>query len=201
MNTPKIRIAAAVAGVLLPSALALTGCASVPKEETSQANQTALLVQNFQAEAQEFKRVQALIASQRIASIKRMQTKVSKFASDAKFDDRAARLAGQDARSKLITDLQALGESRTKDAQDLAKALADLDTNFASLLSPLPDISPALDRARKTLAVLGDDLSTEDRIKAMAKFAKDVKDAVDNNKKLIEEAKAGAAAAASAAAP
>lgn len=190
----------AIASALLWTLVGLSGCASAPQAELDQANQTALFVQSFQSQAQEFRRVQGVIATQRIASIKRLQTNSATFASRAKFDDRAAKLAGQDSRAKLFTDLQALGDSRSKDAQDLAKALADLDSSMAGLLAPLPDISPALDASRKSLAVLGNDLSTSDRIKATADFAKDVKDAIDKNVKLIEDAKTSAASVADAAA-
>ena len=190
---PWFRPACAAAG--LAAVCLMSGCANAPKAETDQANQTALLIANFQAEVQEFKRVQSVLAAQRIASIKRLQTKVDTYRSDDKFDDRAAKLAGQDVhvRAKLFTDLQTLGDSRAKDAQDLNRTLADLDTQFAALVSPLPDISPALSNARKSLAVLGDQLSTAERIKVTASFAKEVKQAVDKNLEQITAAEAAAA--------
>lgn len=192
MNALMSKVALGCAVASLPCLLALSGCANVPKTEVDQANQTALLIANFQAEVQEFKRVQALLAAQRIDSIKSMQTKLETYRSDDKFDERAAKLAGQDSRSKLFTDLQTLSDSRAKDAQDLSKALADLDTQFATLVSTLPDISPALSSARKSLAILGDNLSTADRIKVTASFAKAVKEAVDKNRNQITETEAAA---------
>ena len=197
-----MRIFSLVAVAWLSTAtLGLAGCASAPREELNQANTTALLVQNFQAEVQTFKSVQATIAANRIASMESMQKLTATVASLATFDDRVAKVAGQGARLKLFTDLKTLGDSRANDAQDLDKALADIDAGFAAMVSPLPDISPALDTARKALATLGDNLSLTDRINATAAFAKDVKDAVDQNRKQIEAAKANGAATSAAVAP
>lgn len=194
MNIFKSKIAIGCVAAGLTCLMVLPGCASAPQAERDQANQTALLIANFQSEIQEFKRVQALLAAQRVDSIKNMQIKLETYRSDDKFDERAAKLAGQDARSKLFADLQALGDSRAKDAQELSATLANLDTQFATLVSPLPDIAPAMSSAAKTLAVLGDDLSTEDRIKVTAAFAKAVKEAADKNRDQISEAEADAAA-------
>lgn len=166
----------------LLSFLVLSGCAQAPKEELNQANQTAFLIANFQTEAEEFKRVQSLIAKQRVASIKMMQAELEKFSSDAKFDDRAAKLAGQDSQFKLFNELQALGDSRAKDTQDLIIALAEMDAQLAGIVSPLPDLSPALSSSRKALAILGSNLSVKDQIYVTATFAKEVKDAVDRSR-------------------
>lgn len=187
-------ISLATVALFSAAVLGLAGCASVPKEELNQANTTALLVQNFQTEVQNFKSVQATVAANRVASMENMRKLTATVASDATFDDRVAKIAGQDARLNLFTALKNHGDSRAKDAQDLDKVRADIDAGFAAMVSPLPDISPALDTTRKTLATLGSDLSLADRIKATADFAKDVRDAVDKNLKQIQDAKADAAA-------
>lgn len=187
-----LRKLATTCGVSL--SLVLGGCAGTPKEEMDQANQTAMLITSFTFEVQNFKNTQAKLASERVDSVKRLTTQMEVYKSGDKFDDRTATLAGQESRGKLVKELTALADARAQDSADLANALTDLDTKYATVVSPLPDIGPQLEASRKQLAVLGSDLSVKDRISLIASFAKEVKEAVDKNKDQFANASAASAA-------
>lgn len=185
--------AALLAG-LAAAAFVFSGCASAPSAELDQANHTATLMSAFNGEMREFRRVQAVIAQQRIDSMKRIRTRIAAYQADDAFDERAAAMAGQDQRANLFKQLRELSDSRARDEQDFNKALSELDAQMDSLLSPLPDVGPALESARKQLAILGDDLPAKDRVEATAQFAKDVKKAVDDNRQKIKDAEEAAKA-------
>jgi hypothetical protein len=51
-----------------------------------------------------------------------------------------------------------------------------------------------LENSKKSLAILGDDLSPAERLRIFANFAKDVKGSVDANMKKVEDAKQAAGA-------
>jgi hypothetical protein len=84
--------------------------------------------------------------------------------------------------------LRDLADSRAKDEADLQTKLAEFDAAYAKLLSPRPDPGNKLGTAQQTLGVLGEQLSFQDRAKMAADFAKEIKKAVDENKKKIAAA-------------
>jgi hypothetical protein len=171
-------------------ALVLSGCAT-PQDALDQANNGAALTAALQAELREFRRVQANVAKGRIESIRRQTTLLATYDADAAFEARVQKAAGRDDQLKLYNTLRDLADSRAKDESDLQAKLAQFDSIYAKLLSPLPDPDNMLNTAQETLGVLGEQLSFQERAKMAADFAKTVKSTIDENKK-----KAGAAAAA-----
>lgn len=188
----KVRIFAMPA-VLLTTAT-LVGCAA-PQPLLNQANNGAALTMILQAEMNQFRAIQDDIAQQRIESVRRQLTSLATYQVNANFDERVKKLADATSANQLYSDLRTLADSRGADEKALEQQLSQIDFDLKKVLTPLPDVSNALETTQKKLAMMGEELSAEDRIKVVAFFAKEIKASIDDNKKRIEDAKAGTATA------
>lgn len=182
----------------IPACLAATtvlvGCAT-PQPLLDQANNGAALTMLLQAEMNQFRAVQGDIAQQRIESVRRQLTSLATYQGNADFDERVKKAAGATATNQLYADLRMLADSRGADEKSLAQQLLQIDADLKKVLTPLPDVGNALETTQKKLAVMGEELSAEDRIKVVSSFAKEIKAGIDDNKKKIEAAKASTATA------
>jgi hypothetical protein len=109
-------------------------------------------------------------------------------------DDRLYAAAGKTAISANMPKIIALADARAKDDMALNATEEEINKSIAELLSPLPDMTKELENSKKSLAILGDDLSPAERLRIFANFAKDVKGSVDANMKKVEDAKQAAGA-------
>ncbi len=178
----------------LLAAAVLSGCAT-PQAALDQANNGAALTQSLQSELQKFRVVQTTVAKARVESVRRQQAVLATYESESAFDERVLRLAGKNQALGLYTSLKELADSRIRDEQALKARLAELDDNFAKLLAPLPEAGPKLNTTQEALALLGQQLSVQQRLSLAAGFASEIKKAVDDNKKKIDAAVATAAPA------
>ena len=169
--------------------VALQGC-STPQALLDQANHGATLAMSLQTEMANFRAVQADVAQHRLDSVRRQLASLSSYQIESDFDKRLKTLAGTATTERLYTDLRTLADSRGADEQLLAQQLAQIDADLATMLAPLPDTTQALGATQRALAVLGDELSAQDRIKATANFAKRIKAGIDDNTKRIKASKA-----------
>lgn len=169
---------------------ALQGC-STPQALLDQANNGATLAMSLQTEMMNFRATQARIAQHRLDSVRRQLASLSTYQVESDFDERLKKVAGTATTTQLYTDLRTLADSRGADEKLLAQHLAQIDADLSKVLSPLPDTAQALGSTQKALAVLGEELSAQDRIKATANFAKVIKAGIEDNKKKIAAASAG----------
>lgn len=186
--SPAPRCAARPAALLLAAlSLVLGGC-STPQPLLDQANHGATLTLALQAELAAFRGTQAEIAQQRLDSIRRQLASLATYQVESDFDDRLRRLAGGGAQT-LYADLRTLADSRGGHEAALAKQLADIDADLAKLLAPLPDTAQGLAATQKALAVLGEELSSKDRLAAASRFARTIKAAIDDQRDKIDAAR------------
>jgi hypothetical protein len=179
-------------GVL--AAALLSGCAT-PQAALDQANNGAALTQSLQAELQQFRTLQISIAKARMESVRRQQAVLASYEAESAFDERVLKLAGKNQALGLYASLKELADSRIRDEQALTARLAELDDTLAKLLVPLPEPTAKLNTTQETLAVLGHQLSAQQRLSLAAGFASEIKKAVDDNKKKIDAAVAAASPA------
>ncbi|MDP1899447.1 MAG: hypothetical protein Q8K96_03200 [Rubrivivax sp.] len=172
---------------LLLAALALAlGACSTPQPLLDQANNGATLAMSLQTELAAFRVTQSDISQQRLDTIRRQLASLATYQVESDFDDRIRRLAGTAASQQLYNDLRTLADSRGTDERALAKQLADIDSDLAKVLAPLPDTAQGLAATQKALALLGEELSPKDRVAAISSFARTVKTAIDDNRQKIE---------------
>ena len=182
----KLRFGALI-GVVLAQSL-LGGCASTSQSALDQANNGAALMLSLQAEIAQFKTVQTAILKGRIAGIKRQQSTMATYEIDFNFDEKLLLLAGKKDVVDLYKALTDLSDGRIRDEQVLDTKLAEISTALDKLLTPLPDASKDLTEAQKALAVLGEQLSVQERIAIVTDFAKTLDKAIKDNKQKIEDA-------------
>jgi hypothetical protein len=173
----------------LALALGLAAC-STPQPALDTANNGAALSAALEAELREFRRVQAVVASHRIDSIRAQRKQTARFQSDADFGDRVLVASGQDDRTALYLKLRALSDSRIKDEKDLAASNAAIDATLAKLLTPVPEGAEKLKPVEEAFAAMGQELSAADRAKIVYSFGKEVKKAIDDNAEKIRQAEA-----------
>lgn len=161
------------------------GC-STPQALLDQANNGAALAMSLQAELQNFRTKQAEIAQARVASIRRQTERMATYEVESAFDERVMRIAGKTKALQLYSNLKELADSRASDEKALNKRLAEIDEELGKLLTPLPDNTAQLKEVQKSLAILGQELSSDERMEIAASFAKIIKKAIDENKEKIE---------------
>jgi hypothetical protein len=181
-----------LAAILLAAAF-LAGCANTPQPALDQANNGTYLMTALQAEIGAFRANEALVGELRVAAVRDAQIRIARMESNTADDDRIYLAAGKKAVSDNFAKIVGLVDARAKDEKSLDDKVAAIDKAFAELLAPLPDGSKELAEAQKSLAILGNELSTEERLKTFAGFAKEIKKSVDENQKKIDEAKKNAA--------
>jgi hypothetical protein len=179
-------------GIVLAVMALLAGCASTPQAALDQANNGAALTMALQAEVQKFRQTQVVTLEARLAGVRKLQTTIARFESNAGFDARILQAAGKSEIAALHRELVELSDSRATDELELAAKLAELNDAFDKLLTPLPDATKQLVAAQKALATMGDQLSTKERFEIVSGFVKTVQKSIEDNKKKIDEAKAKA---------
>jgi hypothetical protein len=172
-------------------ALWVAGC-STPQPALDQANAGAALAMSLQTEIHRYRAVQVDVARARLDSIRRQEVALATFDAEAAFDVRVLRLAGKNEALSLYEALRELADTRSKDEQALRTKLAELDSTYAKLLIALPESTAQLQVTQLSLAVLGEELSAEDRIKVVYHFASEIRKTIDENRKKIAAASAAA---------
>jgi len=171
----------------------LSGC-QTPQPALDQANNGAALTVSLAGEIRAFNRAQAEISQARLDSVRRLRVRLASYEAEGNFDERLLRAAEKTDELKLYTALKELSDSRAQDESQLQAKIASIDAAFATLLDPLPDATKDLTATQKALAVLGEELSTHERVATTAAFVKEIRKAVEENRKKIEDAKKEAAA-------
>ena len=185
------RLKCALSGLVL---LALAGC-STPPAALNQARNTAALTVSLAAEQREFKRVQTVIASQRLESIRRQTAALEGYESMAKFDERVMGVAGLTDQLQMYQTLRDLSDSRARDEADLAAALKAIDDSLTTVVTPIPESASRISALQNALLPLGEELSPEDRVKEAVKFARSVRDGLDESREKLKAAEAATPAA------
>jgi cysteinyl-tRNA synthetase len=179
--------------------LNLSGC-KTPRPALDEANNGAALTVSLAGEIKEFRRAEARIAQARLNSVRRLRVRLAKYEAEGNFDERVLRAADKTEALRLYTALRDLSDSRAQDEKQLQDKIASIDAAFAKLLEPLPEATRDLTATQKALAVLGEELSTRERIATTAAFVKEIRKTAEENRK-IKEAEAANSAAAAPAAP
>lgn len=174
--------------------LALSGC-QTPQPALDQANNGAALTVSLAGEIRNFHRAQAEISQARLDSVRRLRVRLANYEAEGNFDERVLRAADKTDALKLYTALKELSDSRAQDESQLQAGIASTDAAFGKLLDSLPDATKDLTATQKALAVLGEELSTRERIATTAAFVKEIRKTIDENREKIKEAKGKAAAA------
>lgn len=162
-------------------ALLLAACAT-PQPALDQANATAALVANFDAELVAYRKAAARVAATRMDSIRRQETLLAELAESNAWSLRTARLAGlgdfEDRRENLV----ALAQSREKDEAATNQRLLELEAELAALVKPLPSNSAKLIALKKALAELGTELPADERLKLALEAVQTVRAEVKKNR-------------------
>jgi DNA repair exonuclease SbcCD ATPase subunit len=175
--------------VLLAALASGLGACSTPQPLLDQANNGATLAMSLQTQLSVFRATQAEISQQRLDAISRQLASMATYQVESDFDDRIRRLAGSGNSQQLYSELRTLADSRGTAESALARQLADINADLAKVLEPLPDTAQSLAATQKTLAVLGEELSTKERAAAVKDFARTVKAAIDENRQKIDAAR------------
>ncbi|MFL6659803.1 MAG: hypothetical protein ACJ8GW_17105 [Massilia sp.] len=136
-----------------------------------------------------FKAEQAAIAKLRVDAIKQAQINMARMQNITADDDRMYAAAGKRNIADNLSTIIGLVDARAKDEQVLDAKIAEIDKTMGGLLTPLPSIDRELRDAQQSLAVLGNEQSSSERLRIFAGFAKEIKASVDANRKKIEDAK------------
>jgi hypothetical protein len=187
--TPKTGLILAIAAIL-PTC----GCSTTPQAALDQANNGTYLMLAMQGEIQKFRAEEATISRLRVDALLQARLDLERKANIRADDDRLYAAAGKTAISANMPKIIALADARAKDDMALNATEEEINKSIAELLSPLPDMTKELENSKKSLAILGDDLSPAERLRIFANFAKDVKGSVDANMKKVEDAKQAAGA-------
>lgn len=183
-----LRIRFALLFAVITCVATLQGCGT-QQPMLDQANHGAALSMSLQTEMANFRATQAVVAQQRLDSVRRQLASMASYQTESEFDEQVKKAAGTATTNQLYTDLRTLADSRISDEKQLEQQLQQIDADLAKMLSPLPDTAQALGTTQKALAVMGDELPVKDRIDTVARFAKGIKDSIEANKEKIEAAK------------
>lgn len=176
-----------------PFFLAIFGC-HTPQVALDEASNGAALTASLESELREYRRVQAEIASQRIALVRGLRETLAETESTFAFDDRILEASGKTAHLSLYRALRTLADSRAKDEETFQAKMKELDASLAKLVAPLPDSSEKLKATEAALGAMATELSSSDRIKTVADFSRAVKKTVDENREKIKKAEEAAKA-------
>jgi hypothetical protein len=175
---------------LLVVSVAATLCAgcSTPQPVLDQARNTGALTAALQGEVQAYRRVQALIAQQRIDNVRVQLDQVASNDMRAAYTDLLDEAVGNTEPKRLYRQLLALASAQAELAQAHETRRKGIDVQLSKVLSPLPDTNAKLAAAQKAVIPLGEELSAGERLSALTQFAKAVKDGIDEAKQKIDEA-------------
>lgn len=176
----------------LSKLIAVTACGAAlaacktPQAALDQANNGAALTVALQAQLAELRTTQARVAQARIERIRGINAMIAEYEAQSAFDEQVRTAAGDSSGKQLASTLRTLADSRAKDDQDLATALATLDAKMASLTLPVPAQDAQLQATQKAMAALGEELPIAERAKIIGAFAADLKKAIDADRKQDE---------------
>ena len=169
------------------ASLLCAGCGT-PLPVLDQARNTGALTAALQGEVQEYRRVQALIAQQRIDNTRMQLASVARNEMRTTYADLLDEAVGATEQKRLYRQLLELANAYAELDQDHEAKLKGIDDQLAKVLSPLPDTNAKLAAAQKAVIPLSEELSPSERLTALTKFAKAVKDSIDEAKKKIDDA-------------
>ena len=178
------RVGSLVAGLLALTALG--GCAA-RQAALDQANNGAALTAAVQQELREFRAAQARVAEERIRNLRSLQTMMASYEVASAFDQRVMEAAGNNDAASAMATLRRLADSVAKDEKDLQAKQAAIDESLAKLISPVPQQAAQLKATQVALAVLGQQQSTEEKLRAVSEFAKGLKEQIDKAKKAAQD--------------
>jgi hypothetical protein len=168
-------------------ALLCAGCGT-PPPVLDQARNTGALTAALQGEVQEYRRVQALIAQQRIDNTRVQLASVARNEMRSTYADLLNEAVGTTEQKALYRQLLELANAYAELDQAHEAKLKGIDDQLSKVLSPLPDTNAKLATAQKAVIPLSEELSPSERLTALTKFAKAVKDGIDEAKKKIDDA-------------
>lgn len=172
--------------------LMIAGCSTTPQAALDQANNGTYLITAMQGEISKFRLEEAAIGKLRLDALRQAQLKLARMDNVTADDDRLYAAAGRKSIPEHFTKIIGLVDARASDEKGLNEKIVTINKAFDNLLTPLPDGTKELGDAQKTMAILGNELSSEDRLRIFRDFAKDIKNSIDENKKKIEDAKESA---------
>ena len=181
------RTSCIAAAIILLATLSACG---TPQAALDHANNTAGLTVALAKEVENLRATQARIARNRLASIEGLNASVTTFDIDTRWRNDIQELAGNGDRLRLMTTLKNAADARGTYEAELQATLEAQRKANAELVAPLPSQSGALKELGEKLGVLGEELSHRERLDIVAKFAKEVKKSVDENRDKIKEAQA-----------
>jgi hypothetical protein len=175
---------------LLVAALAALLCAGcgTPPPVLDQARNTGALTAALQGEVQEYRRVQALIAQQRIDNIQVQLASVARNEMRTTYADLLDAAVGTTEQKGLYRQLLELANAYAELDQAHEAKLKGINDQLSKVLSPLPDTNSKLAAAQKAVIPLSEELSPSERLMALTQFAKAVKDGIDEARKKIDDA-------------
>lgn len=169
------------------TALLCAGC-STPPPVLDQARNTGALTAALQGEVQEYRRVQALIAQQRVDNIRVQLASVARNEMRTTYADLLDETVGTTEQKVLYRQLLELVNAYAELDQTHEAKLKRIDDQLSKVLSPLPDTNSKLAAAQKAVIPLSEDLSSSERLTTLTQFAKAVKEGIDEAKKKIDDA-------------
>lgn len=169
------------------STVALLGC-STPQPVLDQARTTGALTAVLQNEVEEYRRTQALIAEQRIENVRVQLAMVARNDMRATYADQLDEAIGNSETRRFYKQLLVLVAARAEEERAHEAKLKGIDDRLSKLRAPLPETTSKLGAAQKALIPLSEEMSSSERISALASFAKAVKKGIDETKKQIENA-------------
>lgn len=173
--------------VSVVSALLLAGCSTPPVVSTS-STQTAAMIGQLQAETARFAKASALSDQSVLDTSKALQMSVTRQRLGLGEQLRAEEAAGHVERLQLFGRLKAEADGLKQDDTDLAAASAATDTEFASLLKPLPNASSSLAVASTSVEAIGKSPSTEQQLKETVGLLQGVWKATKENRDKLKAA-------------
>ena len=165
----------------------LSAC-STPQAALDHANNTAGLSVALGKEVENLRTTQARIARNRLTSIEGLNASMATFDVDTRWRNDIQELAGNGDRLRLMSTLRNAADARGTYEAELRSTLEAQRKANAELVAPLPSQSAALKELGEKLGGLGEELSHRERLDIVAKFAKELKKSVDENRDKIKEA-------------
>jgi hypothetical protein len=176
---------------ILAASLLLSAC-STPQPVLDQAQHGVSLIAELEKNLAEYRRLQGVSQAARHAAIRMQRDAIGQTEVLARRDARARAAAGDKQTVDLAEGLIAHADAiAADDAAYVANQAAD-QAALAALLEPIPSTRSATTDAQTALAVMGDQLTAEQRRDELKAWIKEIKKSVSENKEKIEKAEAAA---------
>jgi hypothetical protein len=177
--------------ILVSAALALSAC-KTQQPALEQARHGVGLIAELEANLAEYRRLQSVTQGARAAQIRAQRDAMSLIEVSQRRDARARAAAGDKQGSELAARLVAEADAIGADDAEYIASLAANEAAMTALMAPLPSTRNAATEAQSALAVMGDQLTPEERRAEAKKWFDTVKAAVAKNKEAIDKAEAQA---------